>query len=61
MRERGGDRDAGAAAVDRPHNIFAGDTLSGGMRVMVTPAGERFKKMRWYVFRSHSPSPNHRF
>jgi hypothetical protein len=39
MRERGGDRDAGTAIVDRPHNISGGDTLSGGMRVMVTPAG----------------------
>jgi len=39
----------GAATVDRPHNISAGDTLSGGMRVLLTPAGERFKKMRRYV------------
>ncbi|PPQ95023.1 hypothetical protein CVT25_000486 [Psilocybe cyanescens] len=36
----------GAATVDRPHNISAGDTLSGGMRVLLTPAGDRFKKMR---------------
>ncbi|KAJ3505865.1 hypothetical protein NLJ89_g7189 [Agrocybe chaxingu] len=36
----------GAALVDRPRNISAGDTLSGGMRVLLTPAGERFKKMR---------------
>ena len=46
----------GAATVDRPHNISAGDTLSGGMRVLLTPAGDRFKKMRRYVFHSHSPS-----
>ncbi|KIM47190.1 hypothetical protein M413DRAFT_440696 [Hebeloma cylindrosporum] len=36
----------GASTVDRPHNISAGDTLSGGMRVLLTPAGDRFKKMR---------------
>jgi len=36
----------GAALVDRPHNISAGETLSGGMRVLLTPAGDRFKKMR---------------
>ncbi|KAF6758908.1 cytochrome P450 [Ephemerocybe angulata] len=39
----------GAATVDRPVSIAAGDTLSGGMRVLLTPAGERFKKMRRYV------------
>lgn len=36
----------GASLVDRPQNIAAGETLSGGMRVLLTPAGERFKKMR---------------
>ncbi|KAK0201132.1 cytochrome P450 [Desarmillaria ectypa] len=36
----------GAALVDRPRSIAAGETLSGGMRVLLTPAGERFKKMR---------------
>lgn len=36
----------GAALVDRPTSISAGETLSGGMRVLLTPAGERFKKMR---------------
>ncbi|KDR69933.1 hypothetical protein GALMADRAFT_255243 [Galerina marginata CBS 339.88] len=36
----------GASTVDRPYNISAGETLSGGMRVLLTPAGERFKKMR---------------
>ena len=38
--------------MDRPRNIAAGDTLSGGMRVLLTPAGERFKKMRRYVLMS---------
>lgn len=36
----------GAYLADRPQNISAGETLSGGMRVLLTPAGERFKKMR---------------
>ncbi|KAF8148666.1 cytochrome P450 [Crassisporium funariophilum] len=36
----------GASLVDRPRNISAGETLSGGMRMLLTPAGERFKKMR---------------
>lgn len=36
----------GAYLVDRPQNIAAGETLSGGMRVLLTPAGDRFKKMR---------------
>ena len=36
----------GAALVDRPASISAGETLSGGMRMLLTPAGERFKKMR---------------
>ncbi|KAK0462942.1 cytochrome P450 [Desarmillaria tabescens] len=36
----------GAALADRPRSIAAGETLSGGMRVLLTPAGERFKKMR---------------
>lgn len=36
----------GASTVDRPVSISAGETLSGGMRVLLTPAGERFKKMR---------------
>lgn len=40
----------GASTVDRPISIAAGETLSGGMRVLLTPAGERFKKMRRYVF-----------
>ncbi|RDB27330.1 O-methylsterigmatocystin oxidoreductase [Hypsizygus marmoreus] len=36
----------GAALADRPVSISAGETLSGGMRLLLTPAGERFKKMR---------------
>ncbi|KJA15544.1 hypothetical protein HYPSUDRAFT_194208 [Hypholoma sublateritium FD-334 SS-4] len=36
----------GAWLVDRPRNIAAGETLSGGMRMLLTPAGDRFKKMR---------------
>ncbi|KAK0222504.1 cytochrome P450 [Armillaria nabsnona] len=36
----------GASLVDRPRSISAGETLSGGMRTLLTPAGDRFKKMR---------------
>lgn len=36
----------GASLVDRPLSISAGETLSGGMRVLLTPAGERFRKCR---------------
>jgi Cytochrome P450 len=36
----------GASLVDRPLHIAAGETLSGGMRVLLTPAGDRFRKMR---------------
>lgn len=39
----------GASLVDRPQNISAGDTLSGGMRVLLTPAGDRIRKMRRWV------------
>ncbi|KXN81394.1 O-methylsterigmatocystin oxidoreductase [Leucoagaricus sp. SymC.cos] len=31
----------GASTVDRPLSIAVGETLSGGMRVLLTPAGER--------------------
>lgn len=41
----------GVATVDRPRSIAAGETLSGGMRLVLTPAGERFKKMRRCVCR----------
>ncbi|KAM6497593.1 cytochrome P450 [Amanita muscaria] len=36
----------GTHTADRPRCIAAGETLSGGMRLLMTPAGERFKKMR---------------
>ncbi|KAH6903412.1 cytochrome P450 [Coprinopsis sp. MPI-PUGE-AT-0042] len=36
----------GAALADRPRNVSAGEVLSGGMRTLLTPAGDRFKKMR---------------
>lgn len=48
----------GAATVDRPRNISAGETLSGGMRVVLTPAGERFKKMRRYVLSFYNAEPH---
>jgi hypothetical protein len=36
----------GAVTIDRPPSIAVGETLSGGMRLLLTPAGERFKRMR---------------
>lgn len=36
----------GASMADRPRSVGAGDTLSGGMRVLLTPHGERLKKVR---------------
>jgi hypothetical protein len=40
----------GAHTADRPLSISAGETLSGGMRLLLTPAGDRFKKLRRYAF-----------
>ncbi|KAF8060686.1 cytochrome P450 [Lyophyllum atratum] len=45
----------GASLADRPTSISAGETLSGGMRVLLTPAGERFKKMRKALHAHLSP------
>ena len=36
----------GAVTMDKPRSISAGETLSGGMRMLLMPAGERFKKVR---------------
>jgi hypothetical protein len=36
----------GASLADRPLSIAAGETLSGGMRTLLTPVGERWRKMR---------------
>ena len=36
----------GGALVDRPHLIAAADILSGGMRLLLEPAGERFRRLR---------------
>ncbi|KAK0478972.1 hypothetical protein IW261DRAFT_1628586, partial [Armillaria novae-zelandiae] len=36
----------GASLADCPRSIAAGETLSGGMRVLLTSASERFKKMQ---------------
>lgn len=35
----------GAALADRPRNI-PGETVSGGMRLLFVPAGERLRRMR---------------
>ncbi|KAF9069856.1 cytochrome P450 [Rhodocollybia butyracea] len=36
----------GADISDRPTSIAAGETLSGGMRVLLTRSGDKFKKLR---------------
>ncbi|TFK53064.1 cytochrome P450 [Heliocybe sulcata] len=36
----------GANTADRPRSIAAGETLSGGMRILLTGVGERLKKLR---------------
>lgn len=43
MQKHGGD------TVDRPRAIAAGEIVSGGMRTLLTPAGERLQKLRKYV------------
>lgn len=40
----------GGSLVDRPRSISAGETLSGGMRMLITGAGDRFKKLRRCVY-----------
>ena len=35
----------GSRTLDRPV-IAAGETLSGGMRMLLTPVGEQFRKLR---------------
>ena len=39
----------GASLVDRPDFIAAGDILSGGLRLLITSGGERFRRMRRYT------------
>lgn len=46
----------GTALADRPRSIAAGETLSGGMRVMFTPSGVRHKKMRKALHAYLSPT-----
>ena len=36
----------GGSLADRPNYISAGDTLSGGMRVLLVGAGNRLTKLR---------------
>jgi hypothetical protein len=35
--------------VDRPITISAGETLSGGMRLLLVRAGNQFRKLRRYA------------
>lgn len=36
----------GGALVDRPRLVASGELLGRGLRILLTPAGERFKRMR---------------
>ncbi|KIJ67571.1 hypothetical protein HYDPIDRAFT_174012 [Hydnomerulius pinastri MD-312] len=36
----------GGSLVDRPRFVAAGELLGGGLRILLTPSGERFRKMR---------------
>ena len=36
----------GADLADRPRMIAAGDIVSGGMRTLLTPGGERLRRLR---------------
>lgn len=36
----------GGAVVDRPRFVAAGELLGGGLRIVLTPAGERLRRMR---------------
>lgn len=36
----------GGALVDRPRLIAAGEMLSGGLRLLLQPAGEQFRRLR---------------
>ncbi|KAI0693913.1 cytochrome P450 [Cytidiella melzeri] len=46
----------GADLVDRPRLIAAGDIVSGGMRTLLTPAGERLKRLRRALHSQLQPS-----
>ncbi|KIJ65444.1 hypothetical protein HYDPIDRAFT_88479 [Hydnomerulius pinastri MD-312] len=45
----------GGSLVDRPHLIAAGDLVSGGLRIILTPAGERFRLLRRAVHTQLQP------
>ncbi|EGN99632.1 hypothetical protein SERLA73DRAFT_179742 [Serpula lacrymans var. lacrymans S7.3] len=36
----------GGSTVDRPRSVAAGDMLSGGLRMLFSPSGDRFRRMR---------------
>lgn len=40
MQKHGGD------LADRPHLLAANDIVSGGMRTLLTPVGERLRRLR---------------
>lgn len=36
----------GASVADRPRSIAAGETLSGGMRILLEGTGDRLRRLR---------------
>ena len=36
----------GGAVVDRPRTVAAGELVSGGLRLLFVPSGERFRRLR---------------
>lgn len=47
----------GAYLADRPVSIAAGETVSGGNRLLLIPVGERFKRMRRSCFHRSTAGP----
>lgn len=45
--------------VDRPRLIAAGEILSGGLSIVLTPAGDKFRRMRRFVVCNHRAQMTH--
>lgn len=46
----------GGELADRPKSIAAGEIFSGGMRTLLTPHGDRLRKLRRWVYCRHNLS-----
>lgn len=36
----------GGLLADRPRNVAVGEIMSGGLRMILAPAGEQFRRLR---------------